>query len=427
MAQGSLQGPPVETRFPTVHLIPKKAHRTLIALFGLLLPASLFAEEQPPITEADVASFAERFQTLKERKAKLDEAIDGAEESKKVKGEGLVHLRKNLNLSYLSALMDLERDLAILATPKELITKEVDVTGLSSRDNDRIPEMRLEIMVAERERIQEGIKTKKENYGDEKFHLAQLKKETDLWELYLRAAKKFDREIEKLERAIAKERKSSIPDEDDIEELETEHALLLEEKKTLSTPVFGYSFGGGYDYPLTNSLKSAADLQLALQKEREDHLHFLRTGETNKGEGEKRGGSIGGTFIYSDNLGVVLDVSGSMSKFIEPLKEEIAATFESPHYREIGDCSLVNKHRYPSPGLHVSKRSYTMSRFGELLVVNQVDTLYWFSDLRDTQEAASLRSLLEMLIRSGADFNVRSVKQDASRLLEPIITHFEQE
>jgi len=404
-------------------------YTVLISVSGIfvgLFPCNTLAQKQERISDADVAVFNERFEILKQTKVRLKGTLDDAEKSQRVKDEDLEHLRKDLNLSYLYALMDIERDLAILARPTDAITKDVDVPGLSSRDNDRISQIRLEIITAERTRIQKAIKDKKVNYGDEQFHLTLLEKEIRLLELYLRAVKKTDRKISKLEKAIAKEKKSWIQDEDGIKKLEADREKLLEEKKVISVSIFGYALGGGFDHQVTPSLKSAADLLLAVKKERENIIHFLRTGETNKGEGEKRGGSIGDTYVYSENLGIVLDISGSMTNFIEPLKDEIAETFESPHYREVRGCSLVAGHRYPSPGLYVNNHSYTMSRFGELLVVNQVDTLYWFCDLTDRQEAGALRHLLDMLIRSGAVFNVRSVSQDASKLLKPIITNFEK-
>jgi hypothetical protein len=42
----------------------------------------------------------------------------------------------------------------------------------------------------------------------------------------------------------------------------------------------------------------------------------------------RKGGLVGGSYLRSANLGVVLDVSGSMTSYIEKLKKEIAATFE---------------------------------------------------------------------------------------------------
>lgn len=399
--------------------------RTLLSILFCLLSTALVTHGQLVATKADVAEFQKQFESLKDQNAHVIEILENAEKKQERTEEEIKHLFKNLHLSYLEGLMEIERDLAIIATPIETASKKVKITGLSSRDIDNVRKIRMEISDAERSRIKEGMKEGKRNPGDEKFHKDLLKKEISIWKTHLKTAKKSDREIVKLEKEISKKRKASYPNESEIDKLEMKIEEILKIKKEISSAIFGHSVGSGFNHNVTPTLSSATELLASLKKERDAHIHFLRTGETNKGEKEKRGGNIGGTFFYSENLGVVLDISGSMKPFIQPLKEEIALSFESPHYREVGDCSLITKHRYPTSSLDISQRSYTMSRFSELLIVNKADTLYWFSDLKDEQEPEALRKLLDMLIRSGADFNVRSVKEDASRELKPMITNFQ--
>ncbi len=398
----------------------------LCGLVLLCLSNILSADKQFSISDADVAIFKERFDELNKKKFSSRKKIDAYEKSYKKKGIYEARLKK-MNRNYLYALMDIERDLAILATPKKAITQTINVPGFSSRENSQIAKIRLEIAMAERARIKKGIEAKRADYGDEKFHLNLLKKEIILWESYFRLAKKIDRAIAKLEKEIFKERTSTMPYKDKLKKLELKKEGLFEEKKEISNPIFGYAVGSGFDQNVTPSLDAAADLLAAFKKEREEAIHFLRTGETNKGESEKRGGKIGSAYIYSENLGVVLDISGSMTKFIEPLKGEIADSFESPHFREIDGCSLNAFFRYPTVTLHTTSRERTMHSFAELLIVNQVDTLYWFSDLMDVQKPVALRKLLDMLIRSGVVFNVKSVNREPSKLLEPMITYFEKE
>lgn len=400
--------------------------RTALALFLLLTPA-LHAEKKPPITEQDVSTFQLRFDALKDKGQRVVAYLETAEKTGKTKEEDLERSYKYLRLNTLSALLDLERDLIILATPSETITAEVEVPGLTSRECDRIPDLRLEITLAERERIKQGLATKNIIPGDDRFHKDLLKKEESLWDLYKRAAKKLDREIKKIEKSLTKEEESSIPDDDEIDELRTELDKLLEEKKSLFQPVFGYALGSRFEPPFTLPLDSAEQLRLAIKAEREATIKILREGETNKGEDGARGGIVGGSYLYSENLGVILDVSGSMTRFIEPLKTEIAQTFESPHYHEVVGCSLQLGTRYPSSPLHTKDTRRTIDAIEELLVVQEVDTVYWFNDLQDSQTYRSIRHLRHLLTHTGAAFHVKSVGKSPSRNLDPLIDDFQQD
>ena len=404
----------------------QKSIRQLFYLYFLLCFQTFpcFANKEAPVSAADVEALKQQFENLQKTKEILSANIDKEEKGNQFKAEDITRLRNSMNLTCLYELMSIERDLTILVKPIEPILEKVDILGLNLRDNKRIYELQLEIRQAECTRIRQGIVAGQANYEGDRFHEKLLKKELSLLQFYQRATKKGQREILKIEKELAKEKKSRIIDRELVKELKEQRDELITQNKKIATLVFGYTLGAGFEYEYISPNQSIADLQALLKKERERVVQFLRTEQTNRGEGEERGGSIGGTFIYSENLGVVLDISGSMTPFIESLKYEIAQSFQSPHYRETFNCVLQNIPCPPRLDLNKLQYGDTMISFAELLIINQVDTLYWFSDLRDGQSPAALRRLLDMVLRSGAALNVRSVGDRPSRAFKPMITNF---
>jgi len=181
---------------------------------------------------------------------------------------------------------------------------------------------------------------------------------------------------------------------------------------------FEYDSGWPADHPAEvlrlRSLKSAAEIAARMTE------HSEQGGENGRAYGD-----IGGTSIYSSNLGVVLDVSGSMSSFINPLKKEIAKSFIGPRYREVKGCSLMFMPRQDKPPVVDASRD-SLAVIEELITIHKVDTVYWFCDLQDERNLTALRRLRHLLRRGGVAFHIKSVDRSPDRDLDPLITSFKR-
>ena len=152
---------------------------------------------------------------------------------------------------------------------------------------------------------------------------------------------------------------------------------------------------------------------------------FLKGEQPEGGEKEGKAGTVGGSFLYSENLGVVLDVSGSMTPHLEELREEIESYFEAPRYREVVGCNLNSCHFEHLRSDRSATTWATMSEIEELISVRGVDTVYWFSDLQDAQDSMSLRRLRSLLRRGGTRLHVKSLGKEPSREFEDLIYDFQ--
>lgn len=130
---------------------------------------------------------------------------------------------------------------------------------------------------------------------------------------------------------------------------------------------------------------------------------------------------IAGSKVKASNLGVILDVSGSMSPYLQKLRAQILEAFPKAHFVEIVGCRLAGnafmKDFYSTPGstknpfdpgqfpekitpLHI--QSYialevdTLSAMAGLIKGRGVDSIFWFSDLNDgiSDEASDITQKL---------------------------------
>ncbi len=122
--------------------------------------------------------------------------------------------------------------------------------------------------------------------------------------------------------------------------------------------------------------------------------------------GEPRGQSIGGMNVKGEKLGVILDISGSMSRYLDSLRTEINSRFEAPVFLEVEGCLLeessfdaaeIRSPRSENPNL----RESVMNSIRELVEVHQVDSVYWFCDLQDERTEVALAELMTLAIGGG--------------------------
>jgi len=128
-----------------------------------------------------------------------------------------------------------------------------------------------------------------------------------------------------------------------------------------------------------------------------------RTGASGRSGGESGGKNVGGMLVKGNSLGVILDVSGSMTPYLEELRKEIREKFADAVFLEVTGCSL-----YPTNGAEIPvpdasdgpKRDSVMLAMRELVEVHRVDSVYWFCDLQDSQSEDALHELEELVAGS---------------------------
>ena len=228
--------------------------------------------------------------------------------------------------------------------------------------------------------------------------------------------RKLEVSEERLDTALSRDRQ----DERLIGKLEKEITVFEAQVEEMRLAYFGDSSTDSFELPFEPAGDAPAEKLLTdVIKSRDALLRALRGEEPLKQEREKKKANIGEMFIESQNLGVILDVSSSMTNFIKPLKEEIAKEFSSPRYREVPGCrmdwSLIPIGAKPDG---------SMLAMEDLLIVLKADTIFWFSDLNDGESPQALARLQWLLDISNANFYVNSVGKKPSRGLEPLVTEF---
>ncbi|MCM8533594.1 MAG: hypothetical protein NE330_20685, partial [Lentisphaeraceae bacterium] len=130
-------------------------------------------------------------------------------------------------------------------------------------------------------------------------------------------------------------------------------------------------------------------------------------------------GNIDGYSISAAKLGVVLDNSGSMLKYIEPLKKKISENFPNAAFIEVGSCRLTT-----FKTTKVSEKAAddnTMNAFKYLIESQGVDSIYWFSDLNGTRAPTALKELQKWLDSSLVSLYVSSVGHKPDKELLKLI------
>lgn len=143
-------------------------------------------------------------------------------------------------------------------------------------------------------------------------------------------------------------------------------------------------------------------------------------------------GTIGGMNVRSRRLGVILDVSGSMSEQIKAVRKELRKSFSRAHIIEVGGCRLDYETKQevfdPSKStIELERETKSVVDAVEMLVVkHRADAIYWFSDLNDARTKAGLDRLSQLLgthfgsERRPIKFYVQSVDEAPDAKLEDV-------
>ena len=149
-----------------------------------------------------------------------------------------------------------------------------------------------------------------------------------------------------------------------------------------------------------------------------------------------------GTKIKSANLGVVLDNSNSMAAFLPKLREEIGTKFKNSHFVEIygsilnlgfneditknlwfyltpqkGENPFLKKWycpEYPSKNIHyfvAGLEQDNLSAIAALAMERKVDTIYWFTDMKDKGYDNAEKALGIILTKHNVKLYVHTLSQ----------------
>lgn len=125
-------------------------------------------------------------------------------------------------------------------------------------------------------------------------------------------------------------------------------------------------------------------------------------GKSGTSGGTSPGKNIGGMTVQGGSLGVILDVSGSMTSYLDDLRAEIKKNFSDAIFLEVRGCTIFgsefDKEEFlNSPPPDDNERYTVMDAMLELVEVYQVDAVYWFCDLQDSQQDDGLQQLRNLV------------------------------
>ena len=386
-----------------------------LPLYLLLSSSFLFAE----IPDSAWSELEKRFTSVRDSFEKSEKTYDGDKETDQKKLEAKA-------IPYLRSLLSYESAVRLIAVPKDEAEGLDKSSEFSSQEQRSIQKLRQEIRDADRERILAALAGDTDLADDEKASKGILKDELRLDKFFKTNSRKLTSEISKKERDYGKLLEKTNRDDPRRQKLKDEIEVLKDEVASIHEAIFGFRFGSGFREPFDESLEGkAAELLKEIIEEREKVYAFLKGEKSDGGEDEERAGTVGGSFLYSADLGVVLDVSGSMTPHLEKLRNEIEDFFEGPRYREVVGCRLDSCHFEYLRTNRSATTWATMNVMEELISVRGVDTVYWFNDLKDDQDVMSIRRLRNLLMRGGTRFHVKSLGKQPSRELDGIIYDFQ--
>lgn len=383
-------------------------------------------QEDPGPTAAELTALDARFKAVKGGLGAWE--ADAAKRIEKAQGKERdklqVDLRRN-RLSFLRFVMMLETDLRLLSSPLDQVDIEREVPELGLQEKRRVAGYRQKVRDEECKRIREALKGKRGLWSEERAAKDILDEERGLDSLFDRKCNKLRRDLARAQRNLDRERKSARGKKSEILKLEAEIERWDATLAEIHEFIYGYRSGIGFESEAGEGGGPAGELLGKLVTERDRLLTLLRKESELGGEEAKRGGLIGGSYVISANLGVLLDVSGSMAPHIEPLKEEIAKTFQGPRYGEVKGCRLSTNNFWQIGMGKSTGGADSMTVIDELIVIHQVDALFWFCDLLDGRDFRSIRHLRTLVKRGGVSFHVKSMGKRPDRLLKPLINEFE--
>lgn len=135
-----------------------------------------------------------------------------------------------------------------------------------------------------------------------------------------------------------------------------------------------------------------------------------------QGNGFGQKGSLGGMDISAKQLGVVLDVSGSMSSVLPILEKQIASRFPWALTRRVRGCQITGDFT------QADDQDSTLSAIKYLVEEGEADAIFWFCDLQDTRDIDSVRSLGKYLRENRVKLYLSSTSKRPDADLKKAVT-----
>ncbi|MGC6426059.1 MAG: hypothetical protein ACON5H_03565 [Akkermansiaceae bacterium] len=371
---------------------------TFLGLLGLavtLSAAQRKPEEFVPALEKSFAEWTKKY-----------------EKSKPAKPRELIGKDRAPALSYLRYVIELEeisRHLRLNATSLE---EQTQTEVLSHSDRKRILSMRDR---ANTERLL--------NIIDPPRRGPSMRDQEKLIKGHLSKAKKFQSKLDKaqndLDKLLERDRPSQAAEKKLDNEIDSAQMALDE----IEVAFFGAQPDGFEVAFASTNPGPAEDLLKKLVVARDGVLKDLRfkekPGKKGESEGEKEA-VIAGVNVRSENLGVLLDHSGSMKPFLDPLRKEISKDFPHAIFSECYGCALT----WGVNPFSKAQRDRVMLFMEDLVIVQKADAIYWFSDLNDAITEPGLNRLAKLRKQTGLSLYVLSVKNKPSKDLMKQIDSF---
>jgi len=369
------------------------------SIFLTLLGSPLSAKD--PTLEELANGFKKAFQERNEEYTKGKPAIAAPLEG----------LDRVPALNHLRVLLEMEDLLRQLREDKETRLKQVETELLSSGDQERLLDLRNDALIERSILLIDPPKR------------VSLRAQEKLLKGYQSKAKRSLAKLTKAQKTINQLFSKDRVDDDEVEK----HRYLTKEAQTELRELRLAFLGSpaaldGFELPFESIAPGPVeDLLSKVIDARDSVIKDLRVSKAQlaKNNEEKKEAVISGITVRSENLGVILDNSSSMTPFLQPLRDEISKDFTEAHFRECYGCAL----NWSVAGAH-DKRSQVILFMEDLIIVKKVDAIYWFSDLRDPITTAGLNRLSQLRSRGKTSLYVLSVGNEPSRELEPEIDSF---
>jgi len=115
-----------------------------------------------------------------------------------------------------------------------------------------------------------------------------------------------------------------------------------------------------------------------------------------------------------------------MIRYLDGLRAEIRTQFAAPIFLEVEGCLLEPSSASSARPSAIASRESVMNAMIELIEVNNVDAIYWFSDLEDERTSAGLTELRRLVLPSssnpkGVRLYVRSTENSPDEILMEIV------
>ena len=364
-------------------------------LAGSVLGAKLTMEEMVGGLEKSVAEWGKKYESAR--------PAGGAA----LEGESRLPA-----LSYLRYLMEVEDILRRLREDAKEREGQMATEALSASDKKRLLGMRHDALMERVENIIDPPRRGPNSRAQEKLYKGLVSK-----------SKRAITDRDKAQKALDRLLEGSRVDEEKVKKVEAELEKARNTITALETAFYGPApLDGGFEevfdgrFPgkaeeLLDKVVLARDGVLADLRKTADIPENLQPGE-----GKKKA-VIAGVTVNSVNLGVLLDNSSSMTPYLDPLRKEIGKSYPHAHFRECYGCAL----QWSVGAMTKDKRDRVMLWMEDLIIVEKVDGLYWFSDLNDPVTDEALRRLSWLRSRGKTSLYVLSVgKKPTRELMEQV-------